>query len=120
MPRSASMRARSSSLVARSRAASQSSGSPFAIAAIKAPAVLDGDAVFVATKTRTLFRLDAATGVVRWKLTLPGTVLHPPTFFGEAPRRHRPCGRVRGRGLRHLLVDVLELRHANAFCRRDS
>jgi outer membrane protein assembly factor BamB len=52
----------------------------------EAPGVLDGDGVFIATKTKTLFRLDASTGVVRWKVALPGTVLHPPTFFGEMPR----------------------------------
>jgi outer membrane protein assembly factor BamB len=49
----------------------------------EAPAAVDGGAVYVATKAKTLLRVDAKTGLVRWRAALPGVALHPPAFLRE-------------------------------------
>jgi outer membrane protein assembly factor BamB len=51
-----------------------------------APAVAAGKDVFIATKAKALFRIDGATGLVRWKKLLPGPVMHPPAVLEGAPR----------------------------------
>jgi len=49
----------------------------------EAPAAADGGSVYVATKARTLLRIDTKTGLVRWRATLPGVALHRPAFVRE-------------------------------------
>jgi outer membrane protein assembly factor BamB len=46
----------------------------------EAPAAGTEKDVFVATKSSALLRIDAATGVVRWKAALSGPVIHPPVL----------------------------------------
>jgi outer membrane protein assembly factor BamB len=64
------------------------------------PAVVDGDDVYVATKAKTLIRLAAATGVVRWRAGLPGVALHAPSALGAKPRLVL-CGTWDGQLLAH-------------------
>jgi outer membrane protein assembly factor BamB len=52
----------------------------------EAPAVVDGKDVFAATKAKTLVRLDASSGLVRWKKALPGPVMHAPAVLDGTPR----------------------------------
>jgi outer membrane protein assembly factor BamB len=52
----------------------------------EAPALVDGDHIYVATKGRTLVALDGARGLLRWKVDLPGTALHSPAISVGAPR----------------------------------
>src|SRR5258706_2312161 len=51
-----------------------------------APSVVESRDVFLSTQAKTLFRIDAATGGIRWKVGLPGLVLHPPVLVGDKPR----------------------------------
>ncbi len=48
-----------------------------------APAVVEAGAVFAATKSRSLLRIDAANGGVRWRAELPGTVIHAPVLVAQ-------------------------------------
>lgn len=57
----------------------------------EAPALVDGDDVYVATKGRTLVALDGVRGLLRWKAALPGTALHSPAL-AIAPARLVYCG----------------------------
>lgn len=66
----------------------------------EAPAVADATDVFVATKAKALFRLDAASGAVRWKVALPALALHPPVLLGPKPRLVI-CGTWDGQLLAH-------------------
>ena len=66
----------------------------------EAPPLVDGDAVYVATKGRSLVALDAARGVVRWRAALPGPVHHAPAL-STASVRSVYCGTWDGTLLAH-------------------
>lgn len=52
----------------------------------EAPALVDGNNVYIATKGRTLVALDGARGLLRWKADLPGPALHSPALSVGTPR----------------------------------
>jgi outer membrane protein assembly factor BamB len=52
----------------------------------EAPALADGKDVLVATKGNALFRIDSASGTVRYRVDLPGPAMHSPVLAGFEPR----------------------------------